>query len=313
MLKQQFSPYFYPQIFNLFRQFFVTLFLFIPALSFAQGGAVTLTGTLEVSTGETFPFKVVLTEQEGKVKGYSLTYKEPDDTKALITGKLDKQARTLSFKETEIVYSHNFHTRAFMCLIDARLNYVYAGNRYVLKGSITSKEADKTSCTDGVLTFANEDELKNLFSYHDTFDTVISMKRKVIKPAEETDKSKTVKEELPPAMDQVTAGVAKAYEWHSDTVVIAVWDGGDIDGDRITLQYNGKNCLENYMLQRAKKEIRIPVSTSGTDIITIIAENEGAAPPNTANLLLTDGAKKYSILAYNKKGDQAIVRIKRVP
>ena len=296
----------------MFRQFFVTLLLFIPALAFGQGGAIILSGTLEVATGESFPFKLVITEQEGRVKGYSITYKEPDDTKSLITGKLDKQGKTLSFKETEIVYSHNFPTKAFMCLIDAHLNYIYSGRGYVLKGNITSKEADKTLCTDGVLTFANEDELKNLFSYHDTYDTVISMKRKVVKPAEETDKAKPEKEELPPAMDQVTAGVAKAYDWYSDTVVISVWDGGDVDGDKVTIQYNGKACLENYILQRARKEIRIPVSKSGTDIITIIAENEGYAPPNTATLLLTDGNKKYSVLAYNKKGDQAIIRIKRV-
>ena len=111
--------------------------------------------------------------------------------------------------------------------------------------------------------------------------------------------------------DKVTTGVEKAYDWHSDTLVIDVWDGGTVDGDRITLQFNGETYLTNYFLQKEKKQLRIPISGYEVNTIAILADNEGSDPPNTASILLTDGTSKYSILAYNKKDDVALIRIRK--
>jgi hypothetical protein len=278
-------------------------------VSLAQPKEITLTGTLEVNTGEIFPYKIVVTESGGVIKGYSLTYKEPNETKAVISGTLDRMGHTLKFKETEIVYSRGFHTKAFMCLIDARLRDEY-GNSLI--GPITSKEADNTACTGGKIIFKNSEQIQNLFGYHDQYDTIISMKKKpkpsIVVPEDphEEEPSKVM------VTEKVTAGMEKIYEWHSDTVVIDVWDGGNVDGDRITLKYNGNTYLDKYYLAKQKKQLRIPVSRVGTDIITILADNEGTEPPNTASLLLWDGSTKYSILAYNPKGNEAVIKIRRV-
>ena len=59
-----------------------------------QTKPITLTGKLVMATGEVFPYKVVLTDSGDVVKGYSITYKEPDDTKATIRGILDRHMRT---------------------------------------------------------------------------------------------------------------------------------------------------------------------------------------------------------------------------
>ncbi len=278
--------------------------------SFAQQKEVTLTGTLKVNTGETFPYKVVLTEAGGLVKGYSVTFKEPDDTRTTITGSLDRHNRTLSFKETEIQYSHGVKTKAYMCLIDANLEYI--GSRRVLTGTITSAQLDKTACTGGKITFSDEAEIENLFSYHEKFDTVISMKKKVREPQPAVVSAEAPAQEKPLVTDKITAGIEKMYEWHSDTVVIDVWDGGTVDGDKITLEFNGKPYLTNYYLVKEKKQLRIPLIGTGVNTITILAVNEGSDPPNTANLLLTDGAAKYSILAYNPKNQESLIKIKRV-
>jgi len=293
---------------------FTTIFFCLSTfISFAQQKEIILTGTLKMNTGETFPYKVALTETDGVVKGYSLTYNAPDDTKATITGTLDRHNRTLSFRETEIQYSHTVHTKAYMCLINASLEYVQGSNGKVLTGRITGAEADKTACTGGKITFNNADEIENLFSYHDKFDTVISMKRRVkaapdAKPDYNEAKPVVVQ---PLVTDKITAGVEKTYDWHSDTVVIDIWDGGNVDGDKITLEFNGKPYLTNYYLVKEKKQLRLPLS-GGVNTISILAVNEGSDPPNTADLLLTDGTLKYSILAYNPKGMKSVIKIKKV-
>ncbi len=274
----------------------------------AQAKSTTLTGTMVMKTGEVFPYKLVLTDSGSVVKGYSITYKEPNETKTTIRGTLDRHMRTLSFKERDIVHSHTVRTKAYMCLVQANLEYVQDGHGKALKGAITSREADNTSCTAGEIIFNDDKELQALFSSREQFDTVITMKKKV-KEQSVAEQSMTPE---PIVEEKVTAGVEKLYEWHSDTVVIDVWDGGTVDEDRISIQYNGKPVLSGYSLVKAKKQLRIPVAGWDINTILIMAENEGFDPPNTASMMLTDGSIKYSILAYNKKGNASLIKIKRI-
>ncbi len=289
---------------------FFTLFIIICSLftGSAQTKQTTLTGTLVMKTGEVFPYKLVFADSGNVVKGYSFTYKEPDETKTAIRGTLDRQMRTLSFKEKDIIYSHNVQTKAYMCLVNASLEYVQDGGGKALKGPITSREADNTSCTPGEIIFNDDKELQNLFSYHEQFDTVITMKKKVKEPV--TIAAETAPQE-PLEEEKVTAGVEKLYEWHSDTVVLDIWDGGTVDGDQVTIQFNSKPVLTHYSLVKEKKQLRLPVAGKDVNTLMIIADNEGYDPPNTASLMLTDGTIKYSILAYNNKGNASLIKIKR--
>ena len=285
---------------------------FVVSTATAQTKQTTLNGTLVMKTGETFPYKIVFSDSGNWIKGYSFTYKEPNETKATIRGKLDKQMRTLTFKERDIVYSHNVQTKAFMCLVNANLEYVPEGNIRVLKGPITSREADNTACTEGEIIFRDEKELQNLFAYHEQFDTVITMKKKVREPVAEVTPGEAVPQQEPLVAEKITAGADRSYEWHSDTVVVDVWDGGHVDGDKITMQLNGKVVLSDYTLIKTKKQLKLPLTGTGVNTIMITADNEGNEPPNTATLTLYDGAVKYNILAYNKKGDAALIKVKRV-
>jgi len=271
-----------------------------------------LTGIIQVNSGETFPYVIVFTENSGAIKGYSLTYKAPDETKTAITGTLDRQNHILKFKETEIVYSHGYHTKAFMCLIDATLEHISDNKSNMLAGPIVNSEADKTACTGGKIIFDNPDEIKKLFSRQEKFDTVISMKKKVAVPAVVVTTNETKAIITPAATDKITANIEKTYDWHSDIVVLDIWDGGSQDGDKVTLLYNGKPLLTHYLLVKEKKQLHIALS-GGINTITIIAENEGFEPPNTASLTLADGQTHYSVLAYNKKGQQAVIKIRKNP
>ncbi len=277
----------------------------------AQTNNFTLTGKLVLHTNEVFPYKLVLKETNGILSGYSITYDAPNDTKTSITGTLDRRTKKITFKESQIIYSHMVHTTAYMCLLSAELGYGFKNGERVLTGDITSTEADNTACTGGVLIFSKKDEIQNLFDYHDDFDTVISMKKRQIAPVAETEQDLApVKKVI--VEEQITEGIEKTFDWYTDSVVISAWDGGNIDGDRITLLYNKIPLLTNYYLVKEKKELHMRPTCNAEDTVTIIALNVGSDPPNTANLLFTDGQKQYSVLAYNTKGRRAVIKLRRV-
>lgn len=289
------------------------LFLFIALMSgyYCPAQAqIKLTGNIKMSTGESFPYRLELSEAGGIVKGYSYTYAEPNDTKTAITGKLDRVRKTLVFKETDIIYSHDVRTKAYMCLVDARTEYLQGPNGRILTGTATGSEADKTTCTGGVVTFDKQDELKLLFEERNQFDTVITMGRRPKlkpEPVAESHVAEAVQETV-----RITVGTEKAYNWHSDTVIIDIWEGGTTDGDQVTLAYNGITCLEHYTLTKQGRRIKIPLSGKGMDVLTIMADNEGWDPPNTATLTLRDGNIKYNVVSYNNKGQVSVIKIKPV-
>ncbi len=286
---------------------FLLALLLLCGIAQAQSTKVILKGTLLMATGEEFPYRLELTEANNVITGYSYTYDERDEAKTIIKGKVDKQSKKLTFKETEIVSSHSVFTKAFMCLLQASLEY----RNGKLSGPATNKQLDNTSCTEGKLTFANNAEIENLFSSHDPYDVEIRMgEKKKEEPAVVAPVMPKAPEEQV-GTDKITAGVERSYDWRTDSIVVDVWDGGFFDGDKISILFDGKSVLSNYVILKQKKRISIPLPPVGIHTFAIVAEDEGADPPNTASLMLYDGTVKYSIVAYNNKGQRSMIKIKR--
>lgn len=291
----------------------------------AQVKNYTLKGYMGVQGGESFSYRLVFSDSAGNIKGYSLTYlSENKDIKAWITGRIDRKNKTLSFHETSIVYNNGFVSNAIICLVDAQLHYVPANKGNMLEGPLTSKNYSNAECARGSINFVNDDVLKELFSETaaTTADTIIPVKKQ--EPAKVPEKKKPMMVVYDTARnnrslytpsaaepDRITANVEKVYDWNSDTVVIDIWDGSNIDGDVVSVLYNGNTVLQHYSLKEKKKQLRIPLSSAGMDTITILAEEEGNEPPNTANLSLTDGSIQHQLIAYNNKGKKAEIKIRK--
>jgi hypothetical protein len=290
-----------------------------------------LAGVIVVGA-ESFTYKLVFTDSNGIVSGHSFTYL-PEESKAVISGKLDRKNRTFTFRETEMLYSKGQHVGAVMCLINARLNYISDKKSGTLKGSITSAQADNTACSGGTIVFNKSGELEELFAApqkptaknpvdstnkvrpkaperENNMDMAVAMggkkKRDTLMPIPPT----VTEAKAPIVVEKITAGIEKSYEWASDSLVLEVWDGGNIDGDRISVSFNGTPYLKNYFLIKTRKQLRLPVPV-GNNVITIVADNEGSDPPNTATILLRDGLTMHNVLAYNLQGQKAVIKINR--
>jgi len=298
-------------LFMKYSAFYCFLFFLTPFISTGQSKNYTLNGLITVEDGETFTYKIVFTDSANVINGYSLTYlQKNNETKAAIVGTIDREKRTLSFRETNIIYTQGYQSKMVMCLIDAKLKYTHSNNGNVLTGSLVSNEADNTACAKGTITFYDDNALRAVFGKEEKMDTTIVVGK------HHSDDTKPIIVAVPAAKplvtDKVTAGKGKAYDWHTDTIVIDIWDGGHIDGDMVTLLYNEKPILNNYVLTAQKKRLSIPISGSDINTLTIVAENEGSEPSNTASMMLMDGNTKYSILAYDKAGERAVINIKKV-
>lgn len=89
--------------------------------------------------------------------------------------------------------------------------------------------------------------------------------------------------------------VMPPIEISADSLVLAFYDNGVIDGDSISVYVNGENIITNNKLTATatKKTIRLPEAE--TIEIILVAENLGAIPPNTGLLVVKDGEKSYQV------------------
>jgi len=274
----------------------------------------TLNGYLAVRGGESWHYRLVFTDTNDILKGYSLTYDDENkDTKALIEGRIDRKAKMLSFHETEITYNHGFETKVTICLVDATLKY----DGHALGGRLSSKDIGNADCGTGSINFINEQELKQLFSELQPVDSTPKPVPVVAAPEKKmTIIYDTVRATRPVAAmqqpDKITTGTEKEYKWTSDTLKLEVWDGGKVDGDIISVMVDDKTMLQHYTLTQTKKRIEVALPGHGVSYtVAIIAQNEGNEAPNTADILLIDRENSYHVIAYNEVGKKAVVHIRK--
>lgn len=107
--------------------------------------------------------------------------------------------------------------------------------------------------------------------------------------------------ENPPA--PVYSGYEKRRNVVVKTITIAnpvfqvdFYDNGEIDGDSISVFYNGKLIVANKMLTAQPLTLTLSVDKNyKNNVITMYAENLGSIPPNTAVMIVRDGNRRYEV------------------
>jgi hypothetical protein len=93
-----------------------------------------------------------------------------------------------------------------------------------------------------------------------------------------------------------TNTVLKTIEIQSESVVIDLYDNGEVDGDSISLFFNGKLVIARKKLTTQPLRLRIPQEElEAENELVMYAENLGVIPPNTALMVVTDGNKRYEV------------------
>jgi len=89
---------------------------------------------------------------------------------------------------------------------------------------------------------------------------------------------------------------AQEVNFKSDSLELALYDNGEVDGDTVSVLMNGDLILAKQGLKTSAIRKTIYVRP-GTDEVTLVlyAENLGKYPPNTGLLVVYDGDDRYQI------------------
>jgi hypothetical protein len=101
--------------------------------------------------------------------------------------------------------------------------------------------------------------------------------------------------------------------FQSDSLLLTLYDNGEVDGDTVTVLMNGNVIFSKAGLSTIANTKTIYI-TPGMDSVNLVmyAENLGSIPPNTGLMIVNDGEKKYYVrFTADLKTNAAIVLRRR--
>lgn len=127
---------------------------------------------------------------------------------------------------------------------------------------------------------------------------------KPVEPASEKSQKVTNVTEVKPAVPNAATfvterkvAVPQSVFFKSDSLELALYDNGEVDGDTVSVLLNGELILAKQGLKTTAIRKTIYVPSGKTDSLTLVlyAENLGKYPPNTGLLVVHDGDDVYQI------------------
>jgi len=91
--------------------------------------------------------------------------------------------------------------------------------------------------------------------------------------------------------------IIQTVSYKADSLVLSLYDNGEIDGDTVSVFLNGEMLIDRQGLKGTaiKKTIYLKPGEDEEVEILLFAENLGKYPPNTGLLIIRDGEDRYEI------------------
>ncbi len=262
--------------------------------------------------------EMVLQPEKGYVKGILNYYFKNTYRSMQVKGNYNAATRQLSLYDVPVVYYGSLSNLEVDCIMNmqATLRVAQAGS--TLSGSFISLPDYKYVCTDISFNLTlnadiskKDSVLKAISEYKENYqvwkptatDTLVQatvIPRKVINYVIE--KQYTERENV----------VINEIEVESDSLLVSVYDNGEVDGDIISLFYNKNLIVFNQKLTHKSLKINLRLdSLQAFNEISMFAENLGLIPPNTALMVISDGKNRFELRVSSNLEKNATIRIKR--
>jgi len=287
----------------------ILFFFFFAAINcFAQEnyeylGAIKLNGNDKT----VISYRLVFTENNGLIKGYSVTDLAGDnETKNIITGTYNRKTKELNFREETILYTKSEFSQDMFCFVNFSGKIKLVESNTKLEGNFKGLYKNNKKCIDGTLALIGSNKLYKLLN---KINSKIQKSNKV---------EEKVKQKVNPIhiLDSLKVNnLVRGQNLHVftkyDSMTLEVWDSKDEDGDVINLYNNDKLILDNYKILNKKKKINISLE-KGQNIFTIEAIDEGEMKPNTAMFQIIDQDRTFELMSNLKKGEKASITINKL-
>jgi hypothetical protein len=282
----------------------VKLFLFFLLVGF-NASSQNLTGTWEgVSSAEYC--KLVILQINDSCFGF--TYDEGfGHCKANYVGSYDQSSKNLFGLNTSFIDRNILHTLSIYDLIYSEQN----GVEY-LRGRIKPKTTGAMIMSMGIpqgiwykKVSENVDTTKLMaakIKYYQSQVVENKVEEKEIeKPTIKIPDTIQIQKIVPvpdlnAVKDSRTSTLVKTLETAADSIRLVLYDNGEIDGDTVTVFYNGVIVFNSVPLSVKPLEITLAVNKTNTvNSIELMANNLGSIPPNTALLLIFAGKERHEL------------------
>lgn len=118
----------------------------------------------------------------------------------------------------------------------------------------------------------------------------------VVPIPQQTDPEQVRKVSPAPEYRRRNTNILKTLEVTSETIRVDLYDNGEIDGDSVSLFYNGKLFASKKRLSEKALSFTLPVDKElEENVLMMYAENLGSIPPNTAVMIVTDGTRRFEV------------------
>lgn len=264
-------------------------------------------GAIKLNDSSLITYKIVLKEHDGKVAGYSITDLGGEhETRSNIFGEYNHDTKTLSFRETDIVYTKSEVTTYDFCFVNTTIENFKFGKTKKITAPFLGLFSDNTECISGELLLTEEEKVKKR----------IEKVAKIIQKSNKVPDS--IKEKVNPVkmMEKRSGNVLRTGQTlnvfsTSKAITLVLYDSDTVDNDRISLQVNSKTILDDFVGTKEQKEITIPLETLVTSI-EIKALNVGRIGDNTIKLFIKDkNNRTIGVMTSLKTNEIATVQIHR--
>lgn len=315
--------------------------LFISGLSKGQDLSGTWVGELKTKAS-TVHYELMISGSANNYTAYALTSLTLDgaENTGLKTVALSWKKNVLQLEDLKLLFN-TYSTKPKRMKLFASLHYERTGNRALLAGTFTTrsldyrspetfsgtiflekKPADYPSKILARLATINSDpavvqtkqppdELKS--------QPMLPPKKPTVKNQPKTTVPVTTIEKKPDTMSlrpaaavaQRKTEVIQSLHIESDSLVLSLYDNGEIDGDTVSIVFNGQVIISKKQLSQKPERFVLHLQPEMSDTMNLImyAENLGRIPPNTGLLVIEDGAQKTSIRFSSDLKKNAAVRL----
>lgn len=257
-------------------------------------------GVIKLNDTAFISYKLAFEVKDNVIEGYSITDAGgPHETKSNIKGIYNTDLKELVFNEYDIVYTKSPITELDFCLVNFKGKMRNLEKNKPFSGDFSGLYPDGKACLDGQIIMS---PLAEVEKRAEKADKMIQKSKRFSKKIKDNVSATT-------ALDTLSMSVVKTGEnlnifTKTKNVIVAIYDAGKVDDDRINLYIDGKLILSNYAIEKDRKEIPITITKEFT-VIKVEALNEGTSAPNTVKVEVNDGQRLISTRTSLKSNEKA--------
>lgn len=245
--------------------------------------------------------------------------------KADFVGRYDSTTKKIKGKNTEFIERTLLHSKSVYSL-----TYSREGNTEYLRGRVAAKSAGARIASFGIGSAAQYKKIKTsidttkflakVFARQKAAETHSANNHPTVQqadtvtaiPTDSTVLQKHFTDSVTAIKESRRSIVQKTISTTADTVKITLYDDGDIDGDIVTIFDNGTIIANKLVLTKEPYHITLLLPDNGSKhTIELMAENEGAIPPNTAYMLVVAGTERVEVKASSDTLSNAAIVIQK--